>query len=571
MSLPGSAKRIRFGVMCQGTTMKEWQARCLERLAETDGVELSLIITEEAPWLQKISRRISKFRLKHLLFYFYQLLLETAKSHRRRDLSRPLAGVPVIRCQTMRRGPFSEYFQDPDLRRIREYRLDFILLFGFGIIRGGILSAARYGVWSFHHGDESKYRGGPPCFWEIYHGDSVTASVLHRLTERLDAGVVLRKGHFRTVSYSYRKNLDQAFFESARWPAQVCIDILNGHGEYLDNLPSDTHAPIYHNPTNGQTLLFVSKLFYNLFKFVFEKVFMTYRWNVGVVDQPVAAFLKSESWPETNWFPVSKGKFAADPFGLIRGENRYILFEDFDYRMDKAVISCRQMLGSGGFSDSTTVIDELPVHLAYPYVFEWEGEAYCAPESRQAREIRLYRAQGNPKVWKRVATLVENFSGVDPTIFRYENRWWLFCTNVEHDSNTFLYVWYSDCLFGPWKFHPSNPVKADIRSARPAGAPFSFEGHLYRPAQDSSKTYGGRIAINRILRLSPTEFEEEIIRVVEPDRGSGFGEGLHTLSTFGERTLVDGKSKIPNDLPSLLRLPGKAWRHWNENRRGRTI
>jgi len=43
-----------------------------------------------------------------------------------------------------------------------------------------------FGVWSWHHGDEDKYRGGPPAFWEIVNADPVTGALLQRLTERLD-------------------------------------------------------------------------------------------------------------------------------------------------------------------------------------------------------------------------------------------------------------------------------------------------------------------------------------------------------------------------------------------------
>jgi hypothetical protein len=82
-----------------------------------------------------------------------------------------------------------------------------------------------------------------------------------------------------------------------------------------------------------------------------------------------------------------------------------------------------------------------------------------------------------------------------------------------------------------------------VRSARPGGTPFHHDGALYRPAQDCSVTYGGRIVINRVLRLSPTAFEEEPVSTVEPDPDGPFPDGLHTLSSLGNVTLVDGKRR----------------------------
>ena len=47
--------------------------------------------------------------------------------------------------------------------------------------------------------------------------------------------------------------------------------------------------------------------------------------------------------------------------------------------------------------------------------------------------------------------------------------------------------------------------------------------------------------INRIRRLTPSEFEEEPVASVEPDKSGPYPEGLHTLSKVGDFTLVDGK------------------------------
>jgi len=96
------------------------------------------------------------------------------------------------------------YFNAEDVATINKKDLDFILRFGFNIIRGEILNAARYGVWSFHHDDERKYRGSPPGFWELYYRDPVTGSILQRLTDRLDGGIVLKREPLRQSSTPIR-------------------------------------------------------------------------------------------------------------------------------------------------------------------------------------------------------------------------------------------------------------------------------------------------------------------------------------------------------------------------------
>ena len=90
------------------------------------------------------------------------------------------------------------------------------------------MTLARYGVWSYHHDDPSKYRGRPACFWEIYNNDPITGAILQRLTDKLDGGPILHQGWFYTEKDSYVTNLDTVYFNSANWPEQVCARLRKG-------------------------------------------------------------------------------------------------------------------------------------------------------------------------------------------------------------------------------------------------------------------------------------------------------------------------------------------------------
>jgi hypothetical protein len=180
------------------------------------------------------------------------------------------------------------------------------------------------------------------------------------------------------------------------------------------------------------------------------------------------------------------------------------------------------------------------VHASYPFVFEHDGDRFCVPELGRARRVDLFRA-GEDGTWDRVATLVDGFPAVDPTLFRYAGLWWLLCTDADRGPNVKLHAWWALDLLGPWRPHAANPLKTDVRSSRPAGTPFVHAGVLYRPAQDDSRTYGGRVVLNRVVHLTPSEFEEEPVASVEPDPDGPYPNGLHTISAAGELTLIDGK------------------------------
>ena len=438
-----------------------------------------------------------------------------------------------------RRGP-SQYFDDEDLSAIGGYDLDSLLRFGFNILRGPILQAARFGVWSFHHGDERRYRGHPACFWEIYEGNSVTGAILQRLTERLDGGVVLRRGFFRTQPSSFAATRDQVLMGSACWPADVCRDLQRGAADYLDDQPSPTTAPVYRAPTNAQMARFALRLASGVLRMHAHRLLRRDVWAIGVVRRPIGSFADHPTLDDVEWFDDGGEYSHADPFGHADERGGWVLCERFGGRMPRGTIAALR-LGSQGWHHFPRTVLELARHVSYPFVLEHAGAIYAVPETRADGEIALYRAEHFPDGWTKVASLVDGVAGVDPTVFRFAERWWLTFTDWHRDSTLRLFVYHAPDLLGPWEPHPANPVKTDIRSARPAGTPFMHDGALYRPAQDCSRSYGGSIVLNRIIRLTPEEFVEEPVATIAPQRPGRYPHGTHTLARMGEVTLVDGK------------------------------
>lgn len=527
-------RRLRFGIMCDGPVLQEWQVGCVDALLALDGVELALLIINADRARPKRSLRSAGFSL-------FLRIAGRPRPARRMDMGERFAGVPSIRCAPVAKGGYSQYFTGPDIEVIRGHGLDFILRFGFGIIRGEVLSAARHGVWSFYHGDLEKYRGMPAAFWEIFRGDPVTGAVLQRLTGRLDGGVVLRRGYVRTRGWSYAANLDQVLRESARWPAQVCVDIRHGNAEYLNARPAHTDAPIYRVPGNRQMLSFIAMLARANLRRLWRYLFRHMDWTAGVVRAPISEFLDPLARPEAAWMrPLERGRFLADPFGVERDGRLHFFLEEYDYQTSRGIIS-RVTAGAAGRASAPEPVLELPVHLSYPYLFEHEGALYCVPETAEAWEVSLYAVERFPGGWRKVATLLEGIAALDSTLFEHDGRWWLLCTDGDGGSDHRLLAYHAPGPLGPWVPHANNPVKVDARSSRPAGTPFVHKGSLYRPAQDVTNPGGVRVAINRIVELSETRFAEEVVRHVGPVESGTYRNGVHTLAAAGGYTLLDGR------------------------------
>ena len=151
----------------------------------------------------------------------------------------------------------------------------------------------------------------------------------------------------------------------------------------------------------------------------------------------------------------------------VEKEKIVILCEEFDYR-SKGVLSSVELTDGIIFSHPKPVL-ERPFHISHPYLFEYNGEIYCVPETSEAKEISIYKAENFPYEWKRVEMLISGVRGADPTIFQYEGLWWLIFTDKGQGAAPNLFVWYAPDLRGPWKPHIGNPVKTDVRSSRPAG------------------------------------------------------------------------------------------------------
>lgn len=538
----GSPTTLRLGIMANGTRFPAWQAAVIRSLMAVPGVEVALLLVPEPGSGAARSRRSKADELladrRHLLWNVFNkgFVERRSRASRPVDLGEELAEVPVMRCRTVAVGRFGEAFSDDDVAAVAGHDLDVLLRFAFGIVKGDILVTPRFGVWSFHHGDERSYRGRPPGFWEMVEGSPVVGSILQRLTERLDGGIVLHRGVFATVPHSYVRTRDDAFLGSSDWPATVCRAIVAGDTAAATAAPSSTDAAVRLNPRNGVMARFLVRQGASYLAAQWRGLTSAAIWSVGVAEAPPSAFLEHPP-PPIRWLgEAGTARYLADP-GAVGSHPDVALVEDYDHRTHRGVISA---VALDGPARPRMVIDT-GVHASYPYVFEADGAIWCAPETYQLRQLRLYRATRYPDAWEHVTTPIDGVAVLDATVWRHGDRWWIFGTDHDDGPNTKLRVWFADDLLGEWQPHPLNPVKTDVRSSRPAGTPFMVDGALYRPAQDSSTSYGGAITINRIDVLTPTAFSEQPVATVTPPTSGRYRAGIHTLTGVGHRTIVDGR------------------------------
>ena len=152
-------------------------------------------------------------------------------------------------------------------------------------------------------------------------------------------------------------------------------------------------------------------------------------------------------------------------------------------------------------------------------------------ESTEANSIRLYKAVDFPKQWSFYGILL-NGNYVDPSIFSYEDRWWIFAETNPGENDT-LSLYYANNLLGPWTEHPKSPIiKGDANIARPGGRVIIFDNRIIRYTQDDDPTYGNQVRAFEITELTTTNYKEKEVSKSPILKASGSGwnsEGIHNI------------------------------------------
>ncbi len=550
-------KKLKVGVMLDSMHQPAWVYHCLETISQGDYATIDTLILNATP-VAPASSLTDKLlnNLEHLpsaifekvLHWIYKKILLNSCSEfdafQTRKLDSLLGGchqIPVLPIQTR----FIDRFPTASVQAIQDRELDVILRFGFRIIKGDILHAARCGIWSFHHGDNMVNRGGPAGFWEVLESWPVTGSVLQILTDDLDNGKVLYRSWTSTNDMSIVDNNNAHFWKTLAFMPRKLRELhALGCREFLNRVESSPRhpefysKPLYKFPGNSDLLKLLLEKTFQKIKGRLSDLFYFGQWAIlySFGDEITGAL-----WRYKRITPP-KNRFWADPFPVYRNGKYYIFLEEYLYEENKAHIAVIELDESGQHGPARPVLEK-PYHLSYPFIFEYEGSYYMVPETFSHQTIELYRCTSFPDQWEFRMELMSNISAADATLYFYHGKWWLFANMPELDgASTWdeLHLFYSDELLSQnWTPHPANPIVSDARNSRPAGAIFEKDGRLYRPAQNCQYRYGYGFNMNEITCLTETEYREHPVARVTPDWAKDI-VATHTFNHVNKLSVIDG-------------------------------
>jgi hypothetical protein len=233
--------------------------------------------------------------------------------------------------------------------------------------------------------------------------------------------------------------------------------------------------------------------------------------------------------------------FVADPFLLKADNTWHMFFEVKNRRTKKGEIALAISKDGVQWSYQQIVLVE-PFHLSYPYVFQWGDDYYMTPETFRAQSVRLYKATKFPTQWTFAGTLLNGQPFVDPSVFRYHGKWWLFTGTSPDEKHDTLRLFYSEDLMGSWREHPRSPIiDGNASVARPGGRVLVLDDRIIRYAQDCYPVYGTHLRAFEITELGTKTYHERQV-TEEPilkANGSGWNaSGMHHIDPY---PLGDGR------------------------------
>jgi hypothetical protein len=545
--------RLKIGLLLDGKLVPSWTYSMIRKIVESDYAEIALVVenipaVSKKSILGKIRSSFDSILYRLYMKYETRMFKIYPDAFERRDISSLLSKIDILTV-VPESTKTCDRLNEADLGVIKSHDLDVMIKLGFKVLTGDILSAAKYGIWSFHHGDDRVHRGGPAGVWEVFDSWNETGVTLQILTEDSDGGAAIERSYYCTDNISIRRNSNVNY-----WRA-VSIILRNlkklhalGGETFMRQLSAANKDPYFYyerlftGPSNYELVKHVIAKYLGIVRQRIDNLFHLYQWILMISVNKSGTL--SQSLSDFKKVIPPKDRFWADPFVVYRDEKHFVFIEEFLFSRMKAHISVLTVDEKGEITTPIKILEK-DYHLSYPFVFEDRGDYYMIPETCENKTIELYRCIEFPHRWQFQATLMNNIAARDTTVHFHNNKYWLFCSIDENQVGPMastgdeLFIFYSDELISQsWQPHAQNPVISDVKKARPAGKIFQFNGEYYRPSQNCSKRYGRGMHIAKILLLSENQYEEESVQFIYPNWDRNLF-GTHTLNSAGKLTIID--------------------------------
>ena len=529
---------LRLLLVTDGGTIPNWLYKGLDAV---QGSEVATVV------LALLAARNEGRKLRRLLFSLYEridryLFPSVADALAPIDLQSALPSCRVFNLRHALAG--SQPVHTALVRALAEEHIDVVLDPFCLLPDAGLANLSTYGVWSVPSGHSGDPRTqSTPAFWEVIEGRPSTETHLCIELKGSDGKRSIYRCVAPTDRRSLSRNKNRVYWKISAALARSLLRLGEDPDAFVQRVAASPPSDAANTPAVGpagapgnlEMLQAGTRLVRRYASDTWMRTLYREQWTL-------AYRLGRSERPGTGPFhtlvpPVDR--YWADPFPIRVGNEYYIFHEEAPLSHYKGSIVL-SVVDNAGKSAGPIPILEKDYHLSYPFVFQWDDEFFMIPETSSHHQVELYHCVAFPSRWKLERVLLSGLAASDPTPAFVFGKWWLFASIPVSGGGTAgeLHLFYADSPLGPWTPHRANPVKSDVRSARPAGRIFENDGQFYRPAQDCSRRYGYAVSINRILQLNPDTYREVEVDKIVPTREPTV-VGVHTFNVAGDLTVID--------------------------------
>jgi folate-dependent phosphoribosylglycinamide formyltransferase PurN len=166
----------------------------------------------------------------------------TVKSQKRLSEIATAANIPVF---------FVANFHSDEARALMgQLAPDLGVIYGTNIIKESVFKIPRLGSINLHQGLAPWYRGGPPVFWELYHGEQEVGITAHFVEAKVDSGdIVLQETLPLVYDYAHGLNYDRFLDQYRETLQERSASVLAGAVRLI---AEGRAAPMRQDPTLGE-------------------------------------------------------------------------------------------------------------------------------------------------------------------------------------------------------------------------------------------------------------------------------------------------------------------------------
>lgn len=530
---------LRVGVVLDSTVQPRWIEHALGLIANGQAARITTVITCLPPTgaASGAGRNHSRALYRRFIEADRRIFRRQPDPVERVDIA-PMVG----NAANLRVGHGTPLTSDV-VSALDDAGLDVILCFGSPTVARHLVGYARHGAWFYPDLLTVDGTERPAGFEATVAGRDVVTTSLNELTPEGIAGLTLATAVSAVNRYSPRYTDRRVKWTMATFPARALDELARSNVRVGELAVMGHRERTMAIPGNIRMLVIAARLGTRLAAHAIRSALYRSEWAVAYRVEPelsVAALTRANGPGTYTFIESPSDRFWADPFPVRDGDTIWLFVEEFPHGAKRAYLAVMELHPDGSVGPATTVLAR-PYHLSYPYVFRWNGDWYMVPESLENRSVDLYRGTRFPFEWTHERTLLDDVAAVDATLFEKGGRWWMLTTIAPFggSENDELHIFMAETPLGPWRPHPDNPQKSDVRGSRPAGRIFPIDGAWYRPAQDCSRRYGYAMTIQRIVTLTADCYDEEVAGRIEPTWARGL-LGTHTVNHVDGMTLVDG-------------------------------